>query len=84
MPTAILIRVKLSNDPQNIEDWELWRVTYSEFIWLNTTPLLKIRAMAQYGGGMGGGFVDKKKFRQTPLLIFGFNVMSSFLKKNIV
>ena len=31
---------------------------------------LKIRAMSQYGGGMGGGFVDKKRFRQTPLPTF--------------
>ena len=42
---------------------------------------LKIRAMSQYGGGMGGGFFDKKKFRQTPLLTFMSNVSSSFFKK---
>ena len=45
---------------------------------------LKIRAMAQYGGGMGGVFSRKKRFRKTPLLIFVFNVLSSFFKKNIV
>ena len=32
-------------------------------------------------GWDGGGFVDKKRFRQTPLSIFGFNVESSFFKK---
>ena len=46
------------------------------------TIALKIRAMSQYGGGRGGGgFVDKKKFRQAPLFIIVFNVKSSFLKK---
>ena len=44
---------------------------------------LKIRAMAQYGGGRGGGSVDKKRFRQTPLLIFEFWSRVRFLK-NIV
>ena len=27
---------------------------------------LKNRAMSQYGGGMGGGFVDKKDFDKPP------------------
>ena len=27
---------------------------------------LNIRAMSQYGGGMGGGFVDKKDFDKPP------------------
>ena len=44
---------------------------------------LKIRAMSQYGGGMGGGFVDKKRFRQTPLSIFVSMLRVRFLK-NIV
>ena len=42
---------------------------------------LKIRAMAQYGGGRGGGSVDKKRFRQTPLLIFDVFGPSSYFKK---
>ena len=45
---------------------------------------LKSRAMSQYGGGMGGGFADKKRFRQTPLQICVFIVVSSFFKKNNV
>ena len=39
---------------------------------------LKSRAMSQYGGGMGGVLSKRKRFRQTPLQICAFIVMSSF------